>query len=430
MAHRIDVHVTKGEIDCRVKGRVTGTLTFDGCDKPIVLDLTGNAWPDMAGCVLTFVNRGNTFSMRRDVPFAPVQKGSAGDMTASRKVRVPELPFDEDYEMRKRGEKPPERMANAIYLEWFSENGRVVLESTECEVTLSPPEWRMTREENEQRAKDASDALGGFLDKLTRAIEKAESKVPWDKEEWDEFDHEKMLRESDARTDKYSELLDKYMDHPDRERIVAKEMGWDHILEMLDAEEERKQHGEGGESDDAVEAEATEDAANPAEESESGERKKGWEVPDLSDYEEPEPDPLTEGKDWVRNKHGDIKHPLSNRAFESAMDLWHRMEELGLKDDRDEDLGALVGEFQILSAKLAGALDGLAQERPYIDYAHNIARMKRGLNHLHTAQAALVKVEEKKLLPQEDLDATRTELFAIREEMLRLMDEFRQEREG
>ena len=150
--------------------------------------------------------------------------------------------------------------------------------------------------------------------------------------------------------------------------------------------------------------------------SDDGEGEKGWEMPDLSDYEEPEPDPATEGKEWVRNKHGDIKHPLSNRAFESAMDLWHRMEELGLKDDRDEDLGALVGEFQILSAKLAGALDGLAQERPYVDHAHNIARMKRGLNHLHAAQAALVKVEEKKLLPQDDLDATRTELFAIREE--------------
>ena len=59
------------------------------------------------------------------------------------------------------------------------------------------------------------------------------------------------------------------------------------------------------------------------------------------------------------------------------------------------------------------------------DPAHNVARMKRGLTHLHTAQAALVKVADKKLLPAEDLDRTWTELFSLREEMLRLMEEFR-----
>ena len=49
---------------------------------------------------------------------------------------------------------------------------------------------------------------------------------PPEDKEWDEFDHEKFMRECDARTDKYGELLDKYIDHPERHRIIAREMGW------------------------------------------------------------------------------------------------------------------------------------------------------------------------------------------------------------
>jgi hypothetical protein len=313
-----------------------------------------------------------------------------------------------------RGEKPPERLANSLYLEWFADsNGRVVLESSECEITLSTPKWRLTPEEEEQRAADAAAGLDDFMGRLTDAIESAEAKVPWHKEEWDEFDHEKLLRESDARTDKFGELMEKYMDHPDRDRIIAREMGWDHITEMMDEKEAQEKDGEAGEGS------ATESAHDDA----SAESKEDdW---NSGDYVEPEPDPSTEGKDWIRTEDGDIKHPLSHRAFESAMDLWHRAEELGLKDDMDEDLATLWQEFCTVGAKLAGALDGLARDRSIGELAHNIARMKRGLTHLHAAQAALVKVEEKQLLPAEDLEHTRAELFGIREEMLRLMEEFR-----
>ena len=417
MAFRIADHVTQGEIDCRIKGQITGTLTMADSAQPIILKLTGNAHPDMAGCLLTFINKEKTFAIPRDSGFSTLQEGAAGDMTASRKVRVFDVPTLEAYDMKKRGEPVPEHMANSIYLEWFSQrNGRVVIESVDFEVTLSPPEWRLTPEENLERAQDAANALTGFLDRLTDAIDKAKAKVPWDKEDWGEFDHEKMLRESDARTDKYGELLDKYLDHPDRERIIAREMGWDHIVEMLDAEEAGTSDAEGSQGEEAPESDAKD----------AGAGDKGWEFPDnLDDYEEPEPDPATEGKDWIRTEDGDIRHPLQHRAFESAMAFWHRVEELGLKDSKDEDLWVMVQEFQILSSKLAGALTGLAQERGFIDAAHNIARMKRGLMHLHESQAALVKVEAKKLLPTEDLLHVRSELFEIREEMLRLMQEFR-----
>jgi hypothetical protein len=414
MAYRIHNHVTHGEIDCREKGEITGKLWLHGGGEPVVLKLSGNAWPDMAGCLLSFVNKSETFAPRSDSPLQRLQEGAAGDMTASRKVRVPAVPIDEFCEMTMRGEKPPERLANSLYLEWFTEaNGRVVFESAECEITLSTPKWRLTPEEEAQRAADAAAGLDDFMGKLTEAIESAEAKVPWHKEEWDEFDHEKLLRDSDARTDKFGELMEKYMDHPDRDRIIAREMGWDHITEMLDEKEAQEKMGETGEGEvsdtsigDALAAGAEGDWSS-------------------DDYVEPEPDPATEGKDWIRTEDGDIKHPLSDRAFRGAIGLWNRIKELGLKEDMDEDLADLWGQYSTVGAKLAGALDGLARDRNIGELAHNIARMKRGLTYLHSAQAALVKVGEKKLLPQEDLERIRGELFAIREEMLRLMGEFR-----
>jgi hypothetical protein len=46
---------------------------------------------------------------------------------------------------------------------------------------------------------------------------------------WDEYDWERFLQQQDRKTDEYLRLLEKYADHPDRDAIVAKEMGWDEI---------------------------------------------------------------------------------------------------------------------------------------------------------------------------------------------------------
>ena len=49
MAWRIEDHIVRGEIDNRVRDRITGRIWFVGRDEPIELDLTGNAWRDVAG---------------------------------------------------------------------------------------------------------------------------------------------------------------------------------------------------------------------------------------------------------------------------------------------------------------------------------------------------------------------------------------------
>ena len=137
MAWRIHDSVIRGEIDNRVKGRVRGKLWLDGLAEPVTLDLEGNACPDLAGCLLEFKNPAETFPIRKQPVFAQLQRGKIGNLSASQKVRVFTIPDEEAFAMIDRGEKPPERIANALYLEWFSEgNGRVVIESTDVLQTV------------------------------------------------------------------------------------------------------------------------------------------------------------------------------------------------------------------------------------------------------------------------------------------------------
>jgi len=48
---------------------------------------------------------------------------------------------------------------------------------------------------------------------------------------WDEYDWERFLQQQDRKTERYMELLEKYIDDPNRDQIIAREMGWNHLLE-------------------------------------------------------------------------------------------------------------------------------------------------------------------------------------------------------
>lgn len=45
--------------------------------------------------------------------------------------------------------------------------------------------------------------------------------------EWDEHQWERFLQRADARAAKFQELLETLLDHPDRDRIISREMGWE-----------------------------------------------------------------------------------------------------------------------------------------------------------------------------------------------------------
>jgi hypothetical protein len=395
MAFRIHDSVVRGEIDNRARGIVRGKIWIVGRDEPVVLELKGNAWPDLAGCLLNFTNPLKLVPHQHLDGLRPLQRGSIGDLTASRKVRVFDVPLEDALAMIRRKEKPPEHMANCLYLEWFSEaNGRVVVESADYELKISAPEWQMTPEENEERARQAASGMDDFMQKLSAAIEEQQRGQKDPEEEWNEHDYEKFLKESDARTDKYMELLDKYGDSEEAEEKIAKEMGWDRVVEDGDDE---------GMSIEEINA-ITEAAAN--------------EPP-------PEPDPEREGIDWIRDEDGDVCHPLERRCFNSAMKYWHELDKPGLEKNSDKDLEQFVFEFQTTGAKLAGALGGIARGDDFADPAFIVACLKRALDHLHKAQAGLEGVAPKKLLPDATVTEARKELFEIREGILQLMDRFR-----
>lgn len=55
---------------------------------------------------------------------------------------------------------------------------------------------------------------------------------------WDEYEWERFLQQQDQKTEKYMELLERYLDHPQRDQIIAREMGWAQIAGNEDWTEE------------------------------------------------------------------------------------------------------------------------------------------------------------------------------------------------
>jgi len=167
-------------------------------------------------------------------PPAPQQRGPAGDLTAARKVRVFDIPIGEALAMSRRGETPPEHIANAVYLEWFSErSGRLVIESSDYRQRISEPAWRYSPEEIAERDRRIAEEETPFAIAITQDGET---------QEWDEVRYEQFLRESDALTERYGRLLEKYAYHPDSERIIAREMGWSWLEETLDRQDEEEEN--------------------------------------------------------------------------------------------------------------------------------------------------------------------------------------------
>ena len=130
MAWRIDEAVVRGEIDNRIKGSVTGNIWFAGREEPVRLKLKGDCWRDMAGCLLEFSNP-NPKKIALD-GFNALQEGVCGDLTASRKVKVPTIPLEEleNYYGKK---SIPFRWGNSLYLEWFSDAKGAETEAEESE---------------------------------------------------------------------------------------------------------------------------------------------------------------------------------------------------------------------------------------------------------------------------------------------------------
>ncbi|HEX4707883.1 MAG TPA: hypothetical protein VH229_09145 [Candidatus Udaeobacter sp.] len=396
MAWRLHEHVLRGKIDNRTRGCVKGDVWLAGVDQPLVLQLTGDCGPDLAGCELSFENP-NPIPMTTKPP-ASQQRGPAGDITAARKVRVFDVPIEEALTMCKRGEAPPEHMANSLYLEWFSElNGRVVIESADYRLQISERAWHYTREEIAERERRIAEEQTPFAIAITQDGETRE---------WDEIRYEQFLRESDALTERYGRLLEKYADHPDSERIIAREMGWTWLEEALDRKEQEQ------------EADALEPTINREDEDAFEE--------DIEDYGLPPPHPMREGIDWVRDGRDRISHPIQKRANDALHLLLDELKAAGhFPEETDDQLADFVSGFMTVSAKLAGALGGIARGDDLFERGMVIAWLKRILEILNQTIAAAEAIKDKRFLSAERFTYYRGELFVIREKILELIKQLR-----
>lgn len=177
---------------------------------------------------------------------------------------------------------------------------------------------------------------------------------------WDEYRWEEFIREADKRTEKYMQVIEKYSDHPDRDRLIAIEMGWDHLLEEMDEENDLE--------DDFF--------FDEVEEGEKWKHDTGYDVTEFDSYE---------------------NFPVYQQAYNytiEAMELINTR----FEDIEDDSVNAFAGSVIIPPAKIAGGF-GFGFEMESL--GGNIANCKRGLNAANRTLTALQELRDKKILDQE-----------------------------
>lgn len=404
MAWRIEQAVVRGEIDNTVEGRTTGRIWLAGCDAPLQLALDGDCWRDLAGTRLHFEN-----PTPRPGPetagLAVDQSGLIGDMTASRKAKVP-LVSDEEFQALCHAQlEVPFEWRNTLYLEWFGEfNGRVVIEASTFLLTISAHEWEL--DEDAEAAQKLAN-LNAMRDFMTLVIQRREVEEPGEEPagELDEFAWEERLKESDRLTDAYQEVLEKYMDDEDSERKEAFVMSWDGLLDALAERDEAD--GNAGFDED-------EDADDDDDDSLLGDGFDDALDDELAELSDADGIPFDESD----------SHPLqaSAQALASqAMDL------LENDDGPGSPSYLLITNLLQVSGKLASALNGHGSGyQPETGFV--LAVLKRCLNWLNEALGACQDLHEAASDPatRANFRKLQAAAFQIRDQIVELRRNFKQ----
>ncbi len=400
MAWRLDESVEHGMIDNTVEGTTTGKIWLAGRDEPLILSLNGDCWRDLAGTLLEFENPtpkvcNETNSLDTE------QTGIVGDITASQKARVPQIPEEQINEYYRQNREIPCEWKNVLYLEWFSEiNGRVLIEAPNYRMRISEHVWEMDQDLEEAQKLANMNSMRDFLAQMIQRSETDEaadtSKTKNQRSELNEYEWEERLKESDRLTDAYQEVLEKYIDDPDAERKEAFVMGWDGLLgAMADREE-----SEDFDDDDFDE--------------EDGD----WNS--VTGEEDFYHDGIARDDDELEYTHPLQVHAqqISLRAFEI------------LGSDCDSDSGPsyeLTSNLLRISTKLAGVLnDRSSGHQPEAGFV--LAVLKRCLNWINEAVGACQQlIEEAKDLNQiAALEQLRADIFSIRDGILEIRRSLKQ----
>ncbi len=412
MAWRIEEQLVRGEIDNRVRGRVTGRLWFLGREDPMILDLAGDAWRDIAGHLIRFTNPspqpGSPDALEG---LAFEQRGEVGDITASRRVKVPDCSMDELLDLVRAGKKFPWHWGNSLYLEWHGErNGRVVIESAGYRLEIEPEaSWRMSAAEERAR-REKNDGAG--LASLERLADTSQGPVG-DSGAEDETDYPAGAAEkrADAEQARMDLLLDRVQARIERARAAGEEPDLERIMD----EERTRLRRERGEPEPA--------ASSPEDEAERAEWISEMNAAAEAVFGEPEAGEGFKNVRW---------HPLVERCNA----LTHRLRDrirgrgwLGDDDIEEHPLRALVDGVMIAGGKLAGALGtvGDASEWPPDPFfaASALTRLKKAHGHLRDALAGLDAADEQELGEADWRREVRGEIAEIVSEVRRLISEVR-----
>jgi len=199
---------------------------------------------------------------------------------------------------------------------------------------------------------------------------------------WDEYDWERFLREQDQKTEKYMQLLEKYLDDPQRDEIIAREMGW---TQLLDA--------------------------------------KDWsaEVDALLDEDPEEADDL-EPEQAAKSVETFEEHNLYRAAF--ALTIWidQLFDQKPLLQNEPAAI-KLATHSALASAKLAAALSGDDVD----EIGMTIAYLKRALKAITISMDAAAQLLSEKLITRAQHSVLQQRLFQVRDGIITLMGEYRSE---
>lgn len=169
MALTLSDLVVCGELIATRHYGVHGWIGLRGAERPISLQLTGNPDPDLAGRHIRFEARPASLSEEEQpdadqstdlTNFAWQQIGPTGTMTAARMVRVADCPSAELYHRARVGEPPPTEWKRSLYLEWFGQNGRVVVELVDPLIEEIPPDKSPASDPSDETPEGPGSALG------------------------------------------------------------------------------------------------------------------------------------------------------------------------------------------------------------------------------------------------------------------------------
>jgi hypothetical protein len=224
-----------------------------------------------------------------------------------------------------------------------------------------------------------------------------DSDRPWNEEQWERF-----LKQSEARADRFGELLETLADHPDAEAIIAREMGWDTPEGADDENGETVESWKDEEPDDSGESIAEEDEdADEADED-------PFSLFDEDDEDEGEDDEGEEDEDddlarfASERRRSRNAQPGYKRAFAYGVAVHEALKPFTPESegdeppDEDDDLFEAVSNGFIIAAKLAGA-HGMGYDEDVL--CGNIVCCRRALDAARKSCAALERLAAGTVVP-------------------------------